>query len=155
MTTYKKICDLVLSNATVMRGTSIQLVEINSHTPQQWYEVFLWICTYFVYDEYMIRISLSICDVLYYRYNRRSKGQEKEVLEQGITLPTPPIPSSDDLPPAQKELCLTQPQTQPHVFVLPTNTAGEANTRVPILPKTDSHLNDQAASPAIVLPPST
>ena len=72
-----------------------------------------------------------------FRFNKRSKNQERQVLEQGITLPPPPqttcepLPSTTPLGPS----CLPTPQI-PNTFPFhfPPNTAGEAKTRRPILP---------------------
>ena len=64
---YRKIREMILSNARIMRVTSIQLLEINNTTLEKW-------------------------------YNKRSKSQEQQLLEQGIHPPVPPIASTQSLP---------------------------------------------------------
>jgi hypothetical protein len=66
-----------------------------------------------------------------FRYNKREKKMEKDVITQAITIPAPPRTASEPLPPA-KSLLLSQREVPPedqHTFTLPENTAGQANVR--------------------------
>jgi len=60
-------------------------------------------------------------------FNRRAKLDERQQLEQGLQLPSPPLTASDPLPPA-KALSPVQvpPQAVPHEFSLPQNTTGQS-----------------------------
>lgn len=88
--------------------------------------------------------------LFYFRFNKRSKDQENSVLQQGITLPSPPLSTSEPLPlPNELPSSLTK-GTKPddHVFTLPPNTAGQSKVRRPvILPKPST----QPSSPSYVM----
>lgn len=89
-----------------------------------------------------------------FRYNKRSKDQEKEVLAQGISLPQPLMATNEPLPPAQNQPSLPTPQSQPHEFHLPDNTAGEAVVRVNIVPR-PAHIPATPSQPPLHVPAST
>ncbi|XP_038072943.1 uncharacterized protein LOC119741264 [Patiria miniata] len=97
---YKNIRQKVLDSAIIMSETSLQLVDVNNTTLMQW-------------------------------YNKKMKKQEKAVLMQGITHKPAPHTAPDPLPePVTGPRLMPQPKSnQPHVFVMPANTAGQANTR--------------------------
>ena len=76
-----------------------------------------------------------------FRYNKRSRKQEEDVLKQGITLPSPVASTSTTLPQPRErpESLNTGVNQEKHTFDLPVNTAGQASvrkvTRPPVLPK--------------------
>ncbi|XP_041859650.1 uncharacterized protein LOC121651452 [Melanotaenia boesemani] len=97
---YKNIRECVITNARLMSETTIQLPEVNPATVSQWY-----------------------C--------RRCKAQERDILKQGIPAQQAPMAAPAKLPAA-----LQKGQTvafgtlaQPHLFVLPPNTAGQAQLK--------------------------
>lgn len=67
--------------------------------------------------------------ILFVRFNRKSKQTERQVLEQGITLPKPSMTAPCPLPaPLTRPTELVSGTSERHQFVLPTNAAGTANT---------------------------
>ncbi|XP_028298563.1 uncharacterized protein LOC114460884 isoform X2 [Gouania willdenowi] len=97
---YKNIRECVVTNARLMSETTIQLPEVNAATVSQWY-----------------------C--------RRCKAQEQDILKQGLPALQAPMAASSRLPPAlQKGQTFTFGSlAQPHPFVLPPNTAGQAQLK--------------------------
>ncbi|XP_078805338.1 uncharacterized protein LOC110014613 [Oryzias latipes] len=93
---YRTIRECVVSNARIMSETTIQLPEVNAATVTQW-------------------------------YSRRCRAQEKLILNQGIPQPAASMAATEKLPdPLQKGTPLQMgTSAQPHIFVLPPNTAGE------------------------------
>ena len=66
------------------------------------------------------------------RHNDRSKQQEREVLEQGLSTIEATVTTSEPLPavvPLQPTLLPVPTIRSPHQFVLPQNTIGQARTR--------------------------
>ncbi|KAG9328549.1 hypothetical protein JZ751_013038 [Albula glossodonta] len=97
---YKQIRECILSNAHVMTETTIQLPEVNTATLAQW-------------------------------YSKRTRSQETDVLQQAIC--TPEAPESgpvEQRSTMQKDTILSVPTDNPHVFVLPKNTAGKAKLKL-------------------------
>ncbi|KAG9328912.1 hypothetical protein JZ751_009327 [Albula glossodonta] len=97
---YKQIRECILSNAHVMTETTIQLPEVNTATLAQW-------------------------------YSKRTRSQETDVLQQAIC--TPEAPESgpvEQRSTLQKDTILSVPTDNPHVFVLPKNTAGKAKLKL-------------------------
>ncbi|XP_056120612.1 uncharacterized protein LOC130097697 [Rhinichthys klamathensis goyatoka] len=97
---YKHIRECILNNAKVMSETTIQLPEVNTATVTQW-------------------------------YSRRCKSQEQEILKQGIQAPEAPMAGPENLPAAMQKgptLCSSN-LSEPHLFILPPNTAGEAKLK--------------------------
>ncbi|XP_041858769.1 proteoglycan 4-like [Melanotaenia boesemani] len=97
---YKNIRECVITNARLMSETTIQLPEVNAATVSQ-------------------------------RYCRQCKAQERDILKQGIPAQQAPMAAPAKLPAA-----LQKGQTvafgtlaQPHLFVLPPNTAGQAQLK--------------------------
>ena len=83
-------------------------------------------------------IKLQLCR--YYRHNRKSKREERLVLEQGLSVPPPPPCAALPLPPPVQRLTVMPlaPLPQPFVFTLPPNTAGQAcsiRPPPPLLPR--------------------
>ncbi|KAK9957917.1 hypothetical protein ABG768_028069 [Culter alburnus] len=97
---YKHIRECILTNAKVMSETTIQLPEVNAATVTQW-------------------------------FSRRCKSQEQEILKQGIQAPDAPMAGPEELPAAiQKGPTLYSGSlAEPHLFILPPNTAGEAKLK--------------------------
>ncbi|XP_057184274.1 ras-associated and pleckstrin homology domains-containing protein 1-like [Triplophysa rosa] len=97
---YRHIRECILTNAKVMSETTIQLPEVNAATVTQW-------------------------------FSRRCKSQEQEILKQGIQSPDAPMAAHEKLPAAmQKEPTLYSGNlAEPHLFILPPNTAGEAKLK--------------------------
>ncbi|XP_023811165.1 uncharacterized protein LOC105354341 isoform X1 [Oryzias latipes] len=97
---YRTIRECVVSNARIMSETTIQLPEVNAATVTQW-------------------------------YSRRCRAQEKLILNQGIPQPAASMAATEKLPdPLQKGTPLQMgTSAQPHIFVLPPNTAGEAKLK--------------------------
>ncbi|XP_023815154.2 uncharacterized protein LOC110013889 [Oryzias latipes] len=97
---YRTIRECVVSNARIMSETTIQLPEVNAATVTQW-------------------------------YSRRCRAQEKLILNQGIPQPAASMAATEKLPdPLQKGTPLqVGTSAQPHIFVLPPNTAGEAKLK--------------------------
>ncbi|KAK5911923.1 hypothetical protein CesoFtcFv8_001849 [Champsocephalus esox] len=94
---YKHIRECVITNAKVMTETTIQLPEVNIATVTQW-------------------------------FSRRCRSQEQQVLEQGIPAPDAPMAGPEQLLVAKQKGTSLFPGSlaEPHTFVLPPNTAGEA-----------------------------
>ena len=68
--------------------------------------------------------------LLYFRYNKRSKGQEKMMLVQGLDLPTPPAAATQPLPPNRQLFSEAERHTRPeHTYALPDDTAGQARNQ--------------------------
>ncbi|KAK5873320.1 hypothetical protein PBY51_018370 [Eleginops maclovinus] len=83
-----------------MTETTIQLPEVSAATVTQW-------------------------------FSRRCRSQEHQILKQGIPAPDPPMAGPEKLPVAMQKgpsLCPGS-VAQPHIFVLPPNTAGEAKLK--------------------------
>jgi len=90
---------------------------------------------------FLIQDQYSICTVsyqndlwyhlLFCRYSRRTRSNERGILTQGLHAPDAPMTAPDRLPPAlQKEQSLQRGSNdKPHVFNLPPNTAGTAKIR--------------------------
>ncbi|XP_057183182.1 uncharacterized protein LOC130549851 [Triplophysa rosa] len=97
---YRHIRECILTNAKVMSETTIQLPEVNAATVTQW-------------------------------FSRRCKSQEQGILKQGIQSPDAPMAAPEKLPAAmQKEPTLYSGNlAEPHLFILPPNTAGEAKLK--------------------------
>ncbi|RVE55528.1 hypothetical protein OJAV_G00235390 [Oryzias javanicus] len=97
---YKTIRECIVSNARIMSETTIQLPEVNAATVTQW-------------------------------YSRRCRAQERLILSQGIPQPAASMAATAKLPdPLQKGQYLqTGTLAEPHIFVLPPNTAGEAKLK--------------------------
>ena len=76
-----------------------------------------------------------------FRYNKRSRKQEEDVLKQGINLPSPVASTNTTLPQPRErpESLNTGVNQEKHTFDLPVNTAGQASvrkvTRPSVLPK--------------------
>ncbi|KAI4827569.1 hypothetical protein KUCAC02_030957 [Chaenocephalus aceratus] len=94
---YKHIRECVITNAKVMTETTIQLPEVNVATVTQW-------------------------------FSRRCRSQEQQVLKQGIPAPDAPMAGPEQLLVAKQKGTSLFPGSlaEPHTFVLPPNTAGEA-----------------------------
>ncbi|KAK3095779.1 hypothetical protein FSP39_019003 [Pinctada imbricata] len=72
-------------------------------------------------------------------YNRRAKKQERQVLQQGITLTPPPMTASQVLPPpSQSQPDMASSHGDQHMFDLPINKAGMASTRKKATKERDS-----------------
>ncbi|XP_071325194.1 uncharacterized protein [Trachinotus anak] len=97
---YKHIRECIITNAKVMSETTIQLPEVNAATATQW-------------------------------FSRRCRSQEKEILKQGVPAPDAPMAGPEKLPVAmQKGPTLHSGNlAEPHIFILPPNTAGEAKLK--------------------------
>ncbi|KAI7790316.1 hypothetical protein IRJ41_008666 [Triplophysa rosa] len=115
---YRHIRECILTNAKVMSETTIQLPEVNAATVTQW-------------------------------FSRRCKSQEQGILKQGIQSPDAPMAAPEKLPAAmQKEPTLYSGNlAEPHLFILPPNTAGEAKLKGRSQPQAISQ-----APPVMVLP---
>ncbi|KAF3842626.1 hypothetical protein F7725_024577, partial [Dissostichus mawsoni] len=87
----------VITDAKVMTETTIQLPEVNAATFTQW-------------------------------FSRRCRSQEQQVLKQGIPAPDAPMAGPEKLLVAMQKGTSLFPGSlaEPHTFVLPPNTAGEA-----------------------------
>ncbi|XP_034064101.1 uncharacterized protein LOC117541106 isoform X1 [Gymnodraco acuticeps] len=94
---YKHIRECVITNAKVMTETTIQLPEVNVATVTQW-------------------------------FSRRCRSQEEQVLKQGIPAPDARMAGPEQLLVAMQKGTSLYPGSlaEPHTFVLPPNTAGEA-----------------------------
>ncbi|KAK7172336.1 hypothetical protein R3I93_004607 [Phoxinus phoxinus] len=97
---YKHIRECILTNAKVMSETTIQLPEVNAATVTQW-------------------------------FSRRCKSQEQVILKQGIQAPEAPMAGPENLPAAMQkgQTLYSANLAEPHLFVLPPNTAGEAKLK--------------------------
>ncbi|XP_078791981.1 uncharacterized protein LOC110014839 [Oryzias latipes] len=96
---YRTIRECVVSNARIMSETTIQLPEVNAATVTQW-------------------------------YSRRCRAQEKLILKQGIPQPAASMAATEKLPDLQKGTPLqVGTSAQPHIFLLPPNTAGGAKLK--------------------------
>ncbi|KAK5891586.1 hypothetical protein CgunFtcFv8_018819 [Champsocephalus gunnari] len=94
---YKHIRECVITNAKVMTETTVQLPEVNVATVTQW-------------------------------FSRRCRSQEQQILKQGIPAPDAPMAGPEKLLLAMQKGTSLFPGSlaEPHAFVLPPNTAGEA-----------------------------
>ncbi|KAK5901446.1 hypothetical protein CgunFtcFv8_026315 [Champsocephalus gunnari] len=94
---YKHIRECVITNAKVMTETTIQLPEVNVATVTQW-------------------------------FSGRCRSQEQQILKQGIPAPDAPMAGPEKLLLAMQKGTSLFPGSlaEPHAFVLPPNTAGEA-----------------------------
>ncbi len=65
------------------------------------------------------------------RFSRRCKSQEQEILKQGIQAPDAPMAGPEKLPAAMQKgpTLYSGNLAEPHLFVLPPNTAGEAKLK--------------------------
>ncbi|XP_076134916.1 uncharacterized protein LOC143117219 [Alosa pseudoharengus] len=97
---YSNLRQCIINNARVMADTTIQLPEVNTATLAQW-------------------------------YNKRSRSQETEVLQQAIPCPEAPIagPVRQQSTPQKEALSVVVVVDNPHVFSLPSNTAGTARLK--------------------------
>ncbi|XP_073689357.1 uncharacterized protein [Garra rufa] len=97
---YKHIRECILTNAKVMSETTIQLPEVNAATVTQW-------------------------------FSRRCRSHEQEILKQGIQASDAPMAGPDNLPAAMQKgpALFSGSLADPHLFVLPPNTAGEAKLK--------------------------
>ncbi|KAK2874526.1 hypothetical protein Q8A67_021679 [Cirrhinus molitorella] len=97
---YKHIRECILTNAKVMSETTIQLPEVNAATVTQW-------------------------------FSRRCRSQEQEILKQGIQASDAPMAGPENLPAAMQKgpALFSGNLAEPHLFVLPPNTAGEAKLK--------------------------
>ncbi|KAK5874566.1 hypothetical protein PBY51_019502 [Eleginops maclovinus] len=97
---YKHIRESVITNAKLMTETTIQLPEVNAATVTQW-------------------------------FSRCCRTQEHQILKQDIPAPDTPIAGPEKLPVAMRKGPSLYPGSlaQPHIFVLPPNTAGEAKLK--------------------------
>ncbi|KAL1265444.1 hypothetical protein QQF64_003471 [Cirrhinus molitorella] len=97
---YKHIRECILTNAKVMSETTIQLPEVNAATVTQW-------------------------------FSRRCRLQEQEILKQGIQASDAPMAGPENLPAAMQKgpALFSGNLAEPHLFVLPPNTAGEAKLK--------------------------
>jgi hypothetical protein len=69
--------------------------------------------------------------LLFFRYNKREKKQEADILKQADTMPAPQLTADKPLPAAkslQTRAAVVPPEDQ-HQFDNPDNTAGQANTK--------------------------
>lgn len=97
---YKQLRECVLNNSIIMEKTTIQLPEVNNTTLSQWY-----------------------C--------RRTRTQETTILQQGIQSPQSAVSGVINQPSApQKEVVQVAPTNNPHLFVLPPDTAGTAKLKM-------------------------
>ena len=96
-----------------------------------------------------------------FRYNKRGKKQEKDMLEQGISLPQPLMTSTSQLPTARsRPVSLPVPDTDAHKFDLPPNTSGKAKVKKRLdmdeilKPKPPNPTHPHSMLPMSVTPPS-
>ena len=62
-------------------------------------------------------------------FKNTTRRDEIKLLMQGLTLQTQPSVASDPLPPPQSQPKSSQPPLQPHIFVEPQDTTGQAKVR--------------------------
>lgn len=119
---YKHIRECIITNAKLMNETTLQLPEVNAATITQWYKIQISErCLHqFLYFNFFI-----LC---FHRYSRRYRSLEQNILMQGITAPDPPMAAPQIIPEAlqKKESLHLETVIEPHHFILPPNTAGEA-----------------------------
>ena len=147
-TSYQHIRSLVLKRSTIITNTGIQLDDINQATLTNWYE-------YAVNqkkDRYLYYILTILFCVFQYRFNQKSKEQERTILEQEITIAPPPMISSEallDALPLPTEL--ESGTGERYQFTFPVNAAGRAKqSRRPVLPR--PCVPTVTAHPAPVIP---
>ncbi|XP_073671681.1 uncharacterized protein [Paramisgurnus dabryanus] len=97
---YRHIRECILTNDRVMRETTIQLPQMNASTISDW-------------------------------FSKRYKSQDVRVTKQGINFPDAPMAGPEKLPAALQKGPTLFPGSlaEPHLFVLPRNTAGEAKLK--------------------------
>ncbi|XP_073714915.1 uncharacterized protein [Misgurnus anguillicaudatus] len=97
---YRHIRECILTNDRVMRETTIQLPQMNAKTISDW-------------------------------FSKRDKSQDVGVTKQGINFPDAPMAGPEKLPAALQKGPTLFPGSlaEPHLFVLPRNTAGEAKLK--------------------------
>jgi len=82
---------------------------------------------FFLIYHFNTQISLIDSSSFYFhlRFDRRSRLQEKEVLEQGISLPKPSLTTTQDIPPPIQlsPSLIETPQNPPQQYNLPPHTA--------------------------------
>ena len=91
-----------------------------------------------------------------FRYNKRSRKQEEDVLKQGINLPAPVASSNTTLPQPRErpESLNTGVNQEKHTFNLPVNTAGQASVRKVTRPSVLPKLPQLHSANVMVLSPS-
>ncbi|XP_073719234.1 uncharacterized protein [Misgurnus anguillicaudatus] len=97
---YRHIRECILTNDRVMRETTIQLPQMNASTISDW-------------------------------FSKRDKSQDVGVTKQGINFPDAPMAGPEKLPAALQKgpTLFSGSLAEPHLFVLPRNTAGEAKLK--------------------------
>lgn len=86
-------------------------------------------------------------------YNKRVKAQERQMLEQSIRLPLPPMQSAQALPEVRVPATHTVPvpPDQQHEFHLPPVTKGTARKRL-FSPPAESPANPDSTCPRVLIP---
>ena len=89
--------------------------------------------------------------IMFLRHNQRSKKQEREVLKQGIDLPTPVAANPEPLPPSRKlpPSLDTGVDQEKHHFDMPANTAGQSTNQRSNVPKSAGQSNVRRSVPLL------